>query len=78
MSLFGSRNQKQGQQMNPVQVWQQFQRNPIGSLRQIGFNIPDGMNGGQEIVWHLVQTGQVPQGRLQQVMQMLGQMTGRR
>lgn len=77
MSLFGNGGQKNGQQITPQQAWQQFQKNPVGQLRQIGFNIPDGMNGGQEIMWHLVQTGQVPQGRLQQVMQMMGQMMRR-
>lgn len=78
MSLFGNGNQRQGQRVSPMQAWQQFQQNPIGQLRQIGFNIPDGLNSGQEVMQHLVQTGQVPQGHLQQVMQMMGQMMGRR
>lgn len=77
MSLFGNGGQ-QGRRVTPQQAWQQFQQNPVGQLRQIGFNIPDGMNGGQEVMQHLVQTGQVPQGHLQQVMQMMGQMIGRR
>lgn len=72
MSLFGNGKQQQGKQVNPIQIWQQFQQSPIGQLRQIGFNIPDGLNSGQEVMQHLVQTGQVPQRHLQQVMQMMG------
>lgn len=81
MSLFNSSDngkQPAQQQMTPRQAWQQFQQNPIGSLKQAGLNIPDGMNNPQQIVQHLMQTGQVPQGRLQQAMQMAGQMMGRR
>lgn len=84
MSLFdslqsGKQPQQPGQQqMTPQQAWQQFQQNPIGMLKQSGLNIPDGMNNPQQIVQHLVQSGQVPNGRLQQAMQMAGQMMGRR
>lgn len=81
MGLFkgnGGNAQQHGRQMTPQQAWQQFQQNPVASLRKVGFNIPDGMNNGQEIMQHLVQTGQIPQGKLQQVTQMFGQMMGKR
>lgn len=80
MSLFDSlgSKQQQGTQMTPQQAWSQFRQNPIAALKQVGLNVPDGMNDAQQIVQHLVQSGQLPQGRLQQVMQMAGQMMGRR
>lgn len=83
MSLFdslGSGNQKQGQshQMNAQRAMAQLQEDPAGVLKQIGLDIPAGMNNPQQMVQHLMQTGQVPQGRFAQVMQMMGQMAGRR
>lgn len=81
MSLFdslGNGNQNQGPQAKAQQALSELQRNPIGVLQQIGLNVPAGMNDPQQIVQHLVQTGQVPQGRLAQAMQMMGQMMGRR
>lgn len=82
MSLFnslGGGNQQQGQQnqVTPQQAWNQFQNDPVGSLRQVGLNIPSGMNNPQQIYQHLIQSGQLPQSRISQLMQMLGQM-GRR
>lgn len=83
MSLFDSLdkgNQKQGQsaQMKAQQAIAQLQGDPIGVLQQIGLNIPQGMTNPQQIVQHLVQTGQVSHGRFAQAMQMMGQMMGRR
>lgn len=82
MSLFDSlgngKAPQHGQQMNPMQAMAQLQNDPVGTLKQAGLSIPDGMNNPQQIVQHLVQSGQLPQGRLQQVMQMAGQMMGRR
>lgn len=80
MSLFdslGRGNQLQGQQMTPQQAMSQLQADPVGVLKQIGLNIPAGMNDPQQIVQHLLQSGQIPQSRLAQAMQMIGQM-GRR
>ena len=68
MSLFDSL----GQQMNPMQLVQQLRTNPAAMLKQRGLNIPDGMNDPQQIIQHLVQSGQVPNARLQQAMQMMG------
>ena len=83
MSLFdslGGGNQKQGQapHMAAQQAMAQLQSDPSGVLRQIGLNIPAGMTNPQQMVQHLMQTGQVPQGRFAQAMQMMGQMMGRR
>lgn len=79
MSIFdslGGAKQQQGQ-LNPMQAFSQLQNDPAGTLRQFGLNVPAGMNNAQQIVHHLVQTGQVPQSRFAQAMQMMGQM-GRR
>ncbi len=83
MSLFdslGAGNQQQGQVPNAAaqQAITQLKADPAGVLKQIGFNVPAGMNNAQQIVQHLMQTGQVPPTRFAQAMQMIGQMTGRR
>lgn len=70
MSIFDTLGQ--APQTNPMQALQQLQQNPAAMLRQKGLNIPDGMTNPQQIVQHLVQSGQVSNGRLQQVMQMVG------
>lgn len=62
---------------NPMQLVQQLQANPAAMLKQRGLNIPDGMTNPQQIIQHLVQSGQVPQNRLTQAMQMMQSM-GRR
>jgi len=71
MSIFDSLGQRP-QMMNPMQMLQQIQSNPIAMLRQRGLNVPDGMNNPQQIVQHLLQSGQISNTRLQMVMQMLG------
>lgn len=83
MSLFDSlggsnHGQIQATQMKAQQAMSQLQANPAGVLGQIGLNIPAGMTDPQQMVQHLMQTGQVPQGRFAQAMQMMGQMVGRR
>ena len=57
---------------NPVQMLQQIRSNPAAVLRQRGLNIPDGMTNPQQIIQHLLSSGQVPQARYQQAMQMMG------
>ena len=49
----------------------QLQHDPAGILRKAGFNVPGNLSNPQQIVQHLMQTGQVPQSRMAQVMQML-------
>lgn len=76
MGVFDSLGQKP-KQLNPMQVLQQLRSNPVSVLKQAGYNIPEGMNNPQQMVNYLLQSGQVPQARYQQAMQMLGRM-GRR
>ena len=58
--------------MNPLQMMQminQFKQNPIQILSQ-KFNIPQGLNDPNEILKHLLDTNQVSQQQVNQVMQM--------
>lgn len=72
MSLFDSLgSQKQQAFQNPAQALQQLRANPAETLKMAGINIPNGMTNPQQIIQHLIQSGQVPQNRLAQVMQML-------
>lgn len=59
---------------NAQSALQQIIHNPAGVLKQRGLSIPAGMNNPQQIINHLVQSGQVPQNRLTQALQMLGGM----
>ena len=83
MNLFdslGTGSQRQGQnpKITAQQAMSQLQSDPAGILGQIGLNIPAGMTDPQQMVQHLMQSGQVPQNRFAQAMQMMGQMMGKR
>ena len=72
MSLF---NQLGGNApQNPTQIISQLRANPAAMLKQRGLNIPDGMNDPQQIINHLIQTGQINNSRLQMAQQMMAQM----
>ena len=63
-------------QINPQQAMQQLRSDPVGMLKQAGFNVPENLAGDPGgMIQHLVQSGQVPQTRVTQLMQM---MRGRR
>ncbi len=53
-----------------MQMMQQMQANPVGMIRNMGFNVPDGVGGAQQIAQYLAQSGQIPQARFQQALQM--------
>lgn len=83
MSLFdslGANNQQQGQapKITAQQAMSQLRADPVGVLGQIGLNVPAGMTDPQQMVQHLMQSGQIPQSKLSQAMQMMGQMMGKR
>ena len=77
MSIFEKLHQQEQQQK---QISHEDMRTEIGRiqadpgayLQQRGFTIPQGMTDPRQITQHLLQSGQVGQGRLQQVMRMLG------
>ena len=60
-----------GNQMgNMMQMLTQLKQNPMGMLQKAGFNVPMGLNGPQQIIQHLTQTGQINQAQLNQAQQM--------
>lgn len=78
MSLFDNLNQaKTGGRMNPQQALAQLMKDPAGTLKAAGLNIPAGLNNPQQIVNHLLQSGQISNQRLQIAQRMMG-MFGRR
>ena len=55
---------------NIMQMLSQLKSNPMGMLRQAGFNVPDNLNNPQQIIQHLMNSGQVNQNQLNQAQQM--------
>lgn len=53
------------------QAMQQIKENPQSMLKQAGYNIPDDMKDGQQIINYLLQSGQVTNYRLQGLMRLL-------
>lgn len=77
-NLFNSLN-RQPQQMNPAQMVQQLKSDPVGFMKSRGINIPNGVDttNPQSIINGLMQSGQIGNGRYQQVMQMIRSMTNK-
>lgn len=66
---------EQQKQVTPEMMNQEINaiRANTGSyLQRYGYNIPDGMADPRQITQHLLRSGQVSVGKLQQVMRMLG------
>lgn len=59
---------------NQPNMMNQLRANPAAILKQRGLNIPDGMTDPQQIINHLLQTGQINNSRLQMAQQMMAQM----
>ena len=59
-------------QMNPMMMLQQLRNNPAALLQSRGLNVPNGMADPQQIIQHLVQSGQVSNNALQQLMPFMG------
>lgn len=75
MSLFdalGTSKQGQAPQINPQELMPKLKSDPVGTLKSYGFNIPSGMNNPQQIVNHLLKSGQLPQSRYMQILQRFG------
>lgn len=60
-------------QMNPMQMLQQLRQNPAQMLRQAGLNVPDNLNDPNQIIQHLMNSGQITQQRYEQARQMAAQ-----
>ena len=54
---------------NPYEMLKQLQSNPMALLSQ-KFNIPSNIRTPQDIIQHLLNTGQVSQAQVNQAMQM--------
>lgn len=62
---------------NLTEILSQLRQNPIGILRQRGFNLPTNLNDPQAIVQHLLNSGQVSQQQVNQA-QIMAQRLGLR
>ena len=54
---------------NLLQIISQFKQNPMQVLAQ-RYNIPQGINSPQDIIQHLLNTGQISQQQVNSAMQM--------
>lgn len=72
MSIFQQLGQ-QGQQprQDPRQAVNEIKADPSGFLSRAGFSVPAGMTDSGQIIQHLIQSGQVSNPRLRQVMGMV-------
>lgn len=59
--------------MNPMQMLQQLQQNPVQMLRQAGLNVPDNLSNPNDIIQHLMNSGQVSQDAYNRARQMAAQ-----
>ena len=59
--------------MNPMQMLQHLRQNPVQMLRQAGLNVPDNLNDPNQIIQHLMNSGQISQQRYEQARQMAAQ-----
>lgn len=58
-----------------MQMLPGMKQNPLNALQSAGFNVPTNMSNPQQILQHLVQSGQINQSQLdyaQKMAQMLG------
>lgn len=59
--------------MNPAKMLQQLRANPLGMLRQYGFNVPENLNDPNAIIQHLMNSGQINQSQYNTARQMAQQ-----
>lgn len=56
-----------------MQAFSQFRSNPLAILKQAGFNVPNNINNPQDIIQHLMNSGQVNQQQFNQAQEMARQ-----
>lgn len=56
--------------MNPMQMLQRLQQNPMQTLKEMGLDIPANMTSPNDIIQHLMNSGQVSQQAYEQARQM--------
>ena len=57
---------------NMMQMYQKLKTDPVGTLKQAGYNIPDGVAGPDAILKHLMDSGQVSRQQYDQAQQRFG------
>ena len=62
---------------DPMQMMKDLKARPSGFMKEAGYNVPESMSDPQQIVNHLMQTGQLPQNRLTRAMQIFNGMMRR-
>ena len=55
---------------NPLMMIQQLRQNPVQFMAQRGFNVPQNLNDPNEIIQHLMNSGQVSQQSYDRARQM--------
>ena len=55
--------------MQIMQMWAQFRQNPMAALATL-YNIPSNIQNPQDIVQHLLNSGQISQSQLNDAMRM--------
>lgn len=59
--------------MNPMQMIQQLQANPIQFLQRAGYNVPSNINSPNDIIQHLMNSKQITQQQYERARQMAAQ-----
>jgi hypothetical protein len=78
MSLFDSLGQKQmSKAPSPQDQLNVLKQNPVSTIKQAGFNIPEGMTDPWQMIQYLISSGQVSNPRLQMA-QRMASMIGKR
>lgn len=72
MAIFDNLGKAAPQAVNSAQMLQSLKSDPSGMLQKAGLTIPAGMSDPRQIINHLLSSGQVPQSRITQLMQMMG------
>lgn len=68
--LMNKQTQVPQNNINPAQLINKFMQNPVGALRQVGYNVPDGMSDPRQIVDYLINNGQLNNSKLGQLQNM--------
>lgn len=66
-----------GRPQNPMAMLAQIKQNPMALLQRAGFSVPQNITNPQDIIQHLMNSGQVSQSQINQAMskaKMLGLM----
>lgn len=63
--------------ITPASAMRQLQADPVGKLKQAGYNVPAGMTSPQEIFNYLQTSGQIKNPAMQMLRQRFGALFGK-